>query len=181
MIIRNYKKANLGMSFENKINLANLHYLDHDIAVIYKKPTPITIVKVMYPRRSRAKIIEAYFKVPSTTDYNGIYKVKYIDFEAKTTKAKSFSFDRIYKHQVFHLESVKEHGGLSFILVEFSTLNETYLLPIEVFLKYFYDTSINKRKSIPYQVFKDEAYLVENSDYVDLDYLKIIDDIYFKR
>ena len=64
-------------------------------AVIYKKPTPVQIVKVDYPRRESAKIVEAYYKVPSTTDYNGIYRGKYIDFEAKETKAKTFPFINI--------------------------------------------------------------------------------------
>ena len=128
MIIRNYKKANLGMSFENKINLANLHYLDHDIAVIYKKPTPITIVKVMYPRTTRAKIIEAYFKVPSTTDYNGIYKGKYIDFEAKETNvATSFSLNNIHQHQIKHLENIIKHGGIGFLIIYFKIEREKKL------------------------------------------------------
>ena len=38
--------ANRGMSFEAAINETNNYYLSRDIAVIYKKPTPIQIVKV---------------------------------------------------------------------------------------------------------------------------------------
>lgn len=72
--------ANRGMSFEASINATNAYYLAKGIAVIHKKPTPIQIVKVDYPRRSRAKIVEAYFKQASTTDYSGIYKGHYIDF-----------------------------------------------------------------------------------------------------
>ena len=72
--------ANRGMGLENDISLSNEFYLNNDIAVIYKKPTPITIAKVDYPSRLEAVIKEGYFKTPSTTDYNGIYKGKYIDF-----------------------------------------------------------------------------------------------------
>ena len=43
----------------------------HGLAVIHKKPTPIQIVRVDYPQRSRAKIVEAYFRQASTTDYSG--------------------------------------------------------------------------------------------------------------
>lgn len=80
--------ANRGMSFEKMINATNDYYLSHGMAVIHKKPTPIQIVRVDYPQRSRAKIVEAYFRQASTTDYSGVYEGFYIDFEAKETKQK---------------------------------------------------------------------------------------------
>ena len=79
-------KSNLGNEFEENINASNEYYLKKGIAAIYKKPTPVQIVKVDYPARNKAKIVEAYFKTPSTTDYNGIFKEKYIDFEAKSCR-----------------------------------------------------------------------------------------------
>lgn len=80
--------ANRGMSFEAAINATNDYYLSRQIAVIHKKPTPVQIVKVDYPKRSRAKIVEAYFRQASTTDYCGVYKGHYVDFEAKETRQK---------------------------------------------------------------------------------------------
>ena len=80
--------ANRGMSFESAINESNAYYLAHGLAVIHKKPTPVQIVKVDYPKRSRAKIVEAYFRQASTTDYSGVFKGHYIDFEAKETRQK---------------------------------------------------------------------------------------------
>ena len=61
-----------GMLFENELNLSNEYYRNIGRALIYKKPTPVQIVKVDYPTRSKAKIVEGYYKTPSTTDYNGI-------------------------------------------------------------------------------------------------------------
>src|SRR5699024_1926223 len=75
--------GNRGMTLEEDINTTNQYYLEADKAVIHKKPTPVQIVNVNYPKRSAAVITEAYFKQASTTDYNGIYRKKYIDFEAK--------------------------------------------------------------------------------------------------
>ena len=70
-----------GMRLENDINDSNKYYRELDKALIYKKPTPIQVVHVDYPKRQRAKITEAYYKTPSTTDYNGVYRGKYIDFK----------------------------------------------------------------------------------------------------
>ena len=66
--------GNHGMMFENALNTTNEYYRIHNKAIIYKKPTPIQVVRVDYPSRSAAKIVEAYYRTPSTTDYNGIYK-----------------------------------------------------------------------------------------------------------
>ena len=63
----NFIYSNRGMGLENDLNQANKYYLDNNIAVIYKKPTPITINKVNYKSRSDAIITEARFKIPSTT------------------------------------------------------------------------------------------------------------------
>ena len=69
-----------GMRLENDINDSNKYYRELDKALIYKKPTPVQVVHVDYPKRQRAKITEAYYKTPSTTDYNGVYRGKYIVF-----------------------------------------------------------------------------------------------------
>lgn len=169
--------SNRGMNLEYDINVTNEYYLTNDIAVIYKKPTPITINKVDYPSRKDAVIKEAHFKIPSTTDYNGIYKGKYIDFEAKETKLKSFPLQNIHKHQLEHLKRIKEHGGIGFIIVAFTTLNETFLLPIENVLVYIKETN---KKSIPYIFFKEKGYVINYNYNPRLDYLSIIDRIYFK-
>lgn len=79
--------SNRGMTLEADLNETNQYYLVNGIAVIHKKPTPVQIVNVDYPKRSAAVIKEAYFKQSSTTDYNGVYKGRYIDFEAKETKS----------------------------------------------------------------------------------------------
>ena len=61
--------ANRGMTFEKMINESNQYYLSRGLAVIHKKPTPIQIVKVDYPRRSRAKIVDCLlYTSPSPRD-----------------------------------------------------------------------------------------------------------------
>ena len=170
--------AHRGMSLEEDISLSNQYYLSHDIAVIYKKPTPIQIVKVDYPRRESAKIVEAYYKTPSTTDYNGIYRGRYIDFEAKETKVKTFPFANISKHQIDHLQKIINHGGIAFVIIAFTSLNEVYLIDASHIINDYYHS---QRKSITYQKIKDLGHLIPQGYQPRLDYLKVVDDWYFKE
>ena len=165
--------SNRGMNLEADINDTNEYYLYNNLAIIYKKPTPITINKVDYKSRNDAVIKEAHFKIPSTTDYNGIYKGKYIDFEAKETKSlTSFPLNNIHKHQILHLKRIKEHGGIGFIIVRFTKLNKTYLLFIEDLLNF---TQSNDRASIPTSYFEEKGYIIKEGINPRIDYLKIID------
>ena len=167
--------GNRGMTLEEDINISNKYYLENDIAVIYKKPTPIKVVKVDYNNRINTKIKEAYYEIPSTTDYNGIYKGIYIDFDAKETKSKtSFSLNNIHKHQLDHLIKVKNHGGLSFLIIRFTLINETYLLKTEN-IEYFINN--NDRKSIPIDYIKNYGYVISENYYTRLEYIKVIDKI----
>ena len=166
---------NRGMTLENDINSSNEYYREIDKAYIYKKPTPIKITKVDYPSRDKAIIKEAFFTVPSTTDYNGLYKGKYIYFEAKETRSKtSFTLSNIHKHQIEHLKNISRHNGIAFLIVRFTTLNKTYLLRAEDFIEF---TKNNERKSIPIEYFEKKGYLLKDGYIPRIDYLKVIDNI----
>lgn len=168
--------GNRGMNLENDLNITNQYYRDIDKAYIYKKPTPIKIVNVDYHSRKLVTIKEAYFVEPSTTDYNGIYKGKYIDFEAKETKCKtSFSLDNIHPHQIKHLQHIYNHQGIAFIIVRFTNFDLTYLLMAEDFFNFINN---NDRKSIPLSYFEEKGHLIKNKLQPRIDYLEIIDEIY---
>jgi len=169
--------SNRGMVLENDLNATNEYYLLNNVAVIYKKPTPITINKVDYPSRKDAVIKEAHFKIPSTTDYNGIYKGKYIDFEAKETKLDYFPLANIHAHQIKHLKKIMEHGGIGFLIVRFSKKDEIFYLDGTKFFE-FLETS--SRKSIPIEYFYENGYKIKVKFNPRIDYLKIVDEIYFK-
>lgn len=167
-----------GYSLENALNQSNTYYLVHDLAVIHKKPTPIQIVKVDYPCRSSAKIVEAYFKIPSTTDYNGIYRGRYIDFEAKECSKNSFPFRNIHPHQIDHLDAVLRHGGIAFLIIAFSQKNEVYLIDAAYVVNKFRHA---QRQSLLYEDIKEHGYLVKLGFAPELDYLSIVDEVYFKE
>lgn len=167
-----------GYSLEDALNRSNQYYLTIDKAVIHKKPTPIQIVKVDYPCRSAAKIVEAYFKVPSTTDYNGIYKGKYIDFEAKECSKESFPFKNIHPHQIDHLERVIRHGGIAFLIISFMKKNEVYLIDAKYVVEKFRHA---RRQSLLYRDIQTYGWLIHQGYAPELDYLGIVDQIYFKE
>ena len=173
--LKEVSHKNRGMVLESELNDSNEYYRSIDKAYIYKKPTPIKITKVDYPSRDKAVIKEAFFTIPSTTDYNGIYRGKYIDFEAKETRSKtSFSLDNIHSHQIKHLENIKNHGGIAFLIVRFSLRGETYLLMAKDLLDFL---SSEERKSIPVEFFQKKGHLIKDGYNPRLDYLKIIDQV----
>ncbi|MFC0271643.1 Holliday junction resolvase RecU [Metabacillus herbersteinensis] len=170
--------SNRGMTLEDDLNETNRYYLENQVAVIHKKPTPVQIVNVDYPRRSAAVIKEAYFKQSSTTDYNGIYKGRYIDFEAKETKNKtSFPLQNFHKHQIHHMKSVLKHGGISFVIL--SMLNEFYYLEAVHLLEFWDRKETGGRKSISYSELELVAHKIPLGYQPRIDYIKIIEELFF--
>lgn len=174
---RHLSSANRGMNLEEDINASNEYYRERDLCLITKRPTPINIVKVDYSKG--AIITNAYFEKQSTTDYNGVYKGRYIDFEAKQTKSKtSFPLANISKHQIEHLKKVLKQGGIAFFIIEFVLRDEVYLLDA----KYVIDCYENgDRKSIPYEKFVEVGHKIKRGYAPRLDYLPVIEEIYGKN
>lgn len=167
--------SNRGQTLEDYINITNKFYLERNIAVIHKKPTPIQIVKVDYPRRSNSVIREAYYKTASTTDYNGIYRGIHVDFEAKETKQVSFPLRNVHKHQFEHMHNVNNQGGCVFILIRFIQTDEVYFLPFAK-LKFFWQRmNENGRKSIKREELQKCAEKVKMGFSPPLDYISVVE------
>lgn len=166
-----------GMFLETLLNQTNDYYRLRKIAVIHKKPTPIQVVKVDYPKRSAAVIKEAYYRHASTTDYNGVYRGRYIDFEAKETKNKtSFPFINIHEHQLQHMEDCIYQGGVVFVIFYFSSLNEYYLLESQYLISYIRENKDGK-KSIPLTYIRENGMQIFLTVQSILDYIPIVDQL----
>lgn len=158
---------NRGLTLEQEINESNNFYIENNVAIIHKKATPVTIVKCV-----DNKIIEGYFEEKSTTDYNGVYKGRYIDFEAKSTQSKtSFPLSNIRENQITHSKQIIQHKGVSFFLIEFASLQRYFILPTIKLLKYIdeHDTS-----SIPLAYFITESYELKRGLNPPLNYIDVI-------
>ncbi|MGL5021558.1 MAG: Holliday junction resolvase RecU [Mycoplasmatales bacterium] len=156
--------ANRGMVLEELLNKTNSYYSTNDIAYIYKKHTPINIVKV-----DKEKIKEAYFSQKSTTDYNGIYKGFYIDFDAKSTSSDSFNVkSNLHEHQYQHLINIDKIGGIGFLIVFFKKYSRFFLISITQI------KNINT-KQIKLQYFLDHCIEIQEQLNPSLNYLKAVD------
>ena len=172
---RTYNKEisykNRGMDLEYLIEQANDYYIANDLAYIYKKPTPIGVTKVSYQNGGK-RINDGYYKMPSTLDFNGLYKGKYIEFDAKVTENKtSFPISNVHDHQIKHIRNINNHGGIVFLIIQ---MNEKYfLLPGEVFLNFIDNET---RKSIPYEYLCENAFQIKIT-LKGLDYLNVVDEL----
>lgn len=170
----NYK--NRGMNLETMINQTNQYYINVQRAIIHKKPTNIQIVKVEYDELKRAKVVEAYFKTPSTTDYNGIYQGKYVDFEAKeTSNVTYFPLANIHEHQMKHLKDTIQLGGIGFFIISFVKKNEIYLVDGNLIYKYYQ----SPKSIIPYDVIATFGIKIQEEYLAPLNYLDAVDQLYF--
>lgn len=169
---KNVSFANRGMDLEALINESNRFYLINNIAVVYKKPTPIAIKTTEY---SGKKIkTTGYLQSKSTLDFVGLYKGKYLDFDAKSTKNKtSFPLSNISNHQIEHINNIINHNGIAFLIIEMN--NTFFLLKGEDLIEFL---AKNARKSIPYDYITKYGYIIKIGINPRIDYLKVIDQIY---
>lgn len=178
--IPNDAYMNRGMTLEEDIHATNQFYLQTNKAIIHKKPTPVQIVKVHYPKRSAAVITEGYFQAKSTTDFNGIYKGKHIDFEAKETKNKTlFPLANFHDHQFEHMKQIINHNGICFAIIRFTVHDETFFLRAKHVLNYRNEMMQGGRKSIPYEELKEIGFIIPFKFQARVDYLSIVDQLYF--
>lgn len=162
--------ANRGMNLEEQINDANKYYLDNDVAVIRKISTPIGIVNVNNDSENKNVITKAYFKEKSTLDYCGVYKGRYIEFDAKETNSKtSFSLNNIPDHQIIHMEKINKHGAVSFIIININ--NENYIYSS----KNIIEDIKNNKKSIKYEKIKSHGIKIKCENIIQVDYIKALD------
>ena len=170
---KNINFSDRGMNLEQMINESNKYYRTKEIAVVHKKPTPVQIVKVDYPKRSRAVIKEAYFRQESTTDYNGVYKGYYLDFEAKETKNKTnFPLKNFHEHQIVHLAECLKQKGICFTIIGFTSLNRYFVTPASSIIKAWWTKN---KSSLTLKEVENWSIEIKNGFQPILPYLKAVD------
>ena len=132
-----------GSTLEDIINHTNEVYREKKLALIQKIPTPITPITI---EKSTRHITLAYFDQKSTVDYIGAVQGIPVCFDAKECAVKTFPLQNVHEHQIRFMKEFEEQGGIAFIILHFTALDELYYVPfrdLETFWKRMQD-----RKSV---------------------------------
>lgn len=114
---------NRGMLLEDIINKSINFYLSNKIAYFNKQT-----LNIKFDDINNNKIQNGYIKSKSTVDYYGVYKGKYITFEAKSTELDFLPLSNIKKHQHEHLLLISNLNGWAFYLIYFKRMNKFFLI-----------------------------------------------------
>lgn len=136
-----------GSTLEEFINKTNERYSETGLALIQKIPTPITPVKIDAEHRH---ITLAYFEKISTVDYIGAVQGIPVCFDAKECSADTFPLQNVHDHQMEFMGKYEQQGGVSFLLIYYSTRNELYYMRYEQILKFWNRAKDGGRKSFRY-------------------------------
>lgn len=159
-----------GSTLEDLINLTNEQYRESGLALIQKIPTPIKPVEI--DKKSR-HITLAYFDQKSTVDYIGVVQEIPVCFDAKECAVDTFPMVNIHEHQVKFMEDFEKQGGIAFIVLYYTHLNEMYYLPFKN-IKMFYDRSVNGgRKSFRIDEI-DRSYRIDSVGGFKVHYLETL-------
>ena len=137
-----------GSTLEEFINHTNDRYSELGLALIQKIPTPITPVKIDQASRH---ITLAYFDKVSTVDYIGAVQCIPVCFDAKECRVDTFPLQNVHEHQVAFMEKFERQGGISFLLIYYSTRDELYYMRFEQLKKFWDRAAYGGRKSIRFE------------------------------
>lgn len=162
-----------GSTLEEFINHTNERYTELGLALIQKIPTPITPVKIDQNSRH---ITLAYFDKISTVDYIGAVQGIPVCFDAKECRVNTFPLQNIHEHQMDFMYKFEKQGGIAFLLLYFSTMDELYYMRFEQILKFWNRGKNGGRKSFRYDEldpgwfmeFK-QGYFIPYLDYIQKD------------
>lgn len=159
-----------GSGLEELINLSNEIYMEKGLALVQKIPTPITPLAI---DKNGGRITSAYFEKDSTVDYIGVVQGVAVCFDAKECSKDTFAMQNIHDHQIKFMENFEKQGGISFVILYYTHLNEMYYIPF-CDMYNFYDRSKNGgRKSFRYEEI-NKNYKISMNKGVPVHYLEMI-------
>lgn len=159
-----------GSTLEDIINHTNEVYREKKLALIQKIPTPITPITI---EKSTRHITLAYFDQKSTVDYIGAVQGIPVCFDAKECAVKTFPLQNVHEHQIRFMKEFEEQGGIAFIILHFTALDELYYVPFRDLETFWKRMQYGGRKSFTYDEV-DKSYQIRASRDILVHYLETI-------
>lgn len=159
-----------GSTLEDMINHTNEIYREKKLALIQKIPTPITPITI---EKSTRHITLAYFDQKSTVDYIGAIQGIPVCFDAKECAVKTFPLQNVHEHQIRFMKEFEEQGGIAFIILHFTALDEMYYMPFRDLEKFWKRMEAGGRKSFTYDEI-DKTYQIRTKRDILVHYLETI-------
>ena len=159
-----------GSTLEELINRTNEKYMDNELALMQKIPTPITPIRIDKEHRH---ITLAYFDQKSTVDYIGAVQGIPVCFDAKECAADTFALQNIHEHQVGFMERFEGQGGISFLLIYYSHRNLFYYLTLQQLLVFWKRAKEGGRKSFRFEEL-DPQYCLPKKQGILVPYLDML-------
>lgn len=136
-----------GSTLEELINNTNELYRKKGLGLVQKIPTPITPVKI---DKDSGNISLAYFEKDSTVDYIGVVQSVPICFDAKECSTDTFPMQNIHEHQIEFMKDFEKQGGISFLIIMFTTRNEYYYMRFSELTEYIERINQGHAKNFKY-------------------------------
>lgn len=149
-----------GSTLEDLINRTNDRYLEGNLCLVQKIPTPITPINIDHASRH---ITLAYFDQKSTVDYIGVAQGIPLAFDAKECAKDTFTLANIHQHQVSFMENFEKQDGISFFIIHYTERDEIYYLRFSKFMEFWNRMLSGGRKSFRYDEIEQEFILKSHS------------------
>jgi len=149
-----------GSTLEELINRSNERYLEENLALIQKIPTPITPINI---EKETRHITLAYFDQKSTVDYIGVVQGIPVCFDAKECAFDTFALENIHPHQVAFMDSFEQQDGVAFFLIYYTSKNLFYYLPFRYLKKFWDRAQQGGRKSFRFDEL-DLSYVIDTTN-----------------
>ncbi len=149
-----------GSTLEELINRSNERYLEENLALIQKIPTPITPINI---EKETRHITLAYFDQKSTVDYIGVVQGIPVCFDAKECAFDTFALENIHPHQVAFMDSFEQQDGVAFFLIYYTSKNLFYYLPFRHLKKFWDRAQEGGRKSFRFDEL-DLSYVIDTTN-----------------
>ena len=147
-----------GSTLEDMINHTNEAYREKKLALIQKIPTPITPITI--EKSTRHITLGAVQGIP-------------VCFDAKECAVKTFPLQNLHEHQIRFMKEFEEQGGIAFIILHFTALDEMYYVPFRDLEKFWKRMEAGGRKSFIYDEV-DKTYQIHASRDILVHYLETI-------